>query len=114
MIIQLILPSKPSHSLTRTTTDRAVVSFGAILVLLRVASEVGRVLDGDDAAWVRAVVSLTSRGRGGMTGCWGVAHWASRGAEGEVGSSEGRRLTVEASEVVRMWCFGDGSTIVGV
>jgi hypothetical protein len=49
-----------------------------------------------------------------MTGCWGVAHWASRGAEGEVGSSEGRRLTVEASEVVRMWCFGDGSTIVGV
>ncbi len=82
-------------------------------MLLRVASEVGRVLDRDGAAWVRAVVSLTSRGRGGMTGCWGVAHWASKGVEGEVWDSGGWRLMVEASEVVMMWCGQDGS-IVGV
>lgn len=83
-------------------------------MLLRVASEVGRVLDGDVAAWVGAVVPLTSRGRGGIIGrCWGIAHWASKGVEGEVWDHGGWKLIVEASEVVRMWCGQDGS-IIGV
>jgi len=69
VIIQLILPRKTPHSLTRTTTDRAAVFLGTILVLLFVASEVGGVLDRDIAAWVGAMVPHASRGRGGITGC---------------------------------------------
>jgi len=68
VIIQLILPSKTPQSFTRTATDRAAVLFGTILVFLRVTSEVGRVLDGDVAAWVGAVVPFSGRGRGGIVG----------------------------------------------
>ena len=50
VIIQLILPSKAPHSLKRTATDRAAVFLRTNLVLLRMAMEVGRVLDGDVAA----------------------------------------------------------------
>jgi len=115
VIIQFILPGKTPHTYTRTSTDRAVIFLGAILVLFCVASEVGGVLDGDGAAGVGTVVSLAGKGRGGIVGrCWGVAHWASRGAEGEAGSNKGWRLMVEASEVLMIRCFGHGSTIIGV
>lgn len=72
MIIQLIIPRKTPHSITRTATNRAVMFLGTILVLLRVASEVRGVLDGDVAAWVRAVVPLAGRGRAGIT----VSRWS--------------------------------------
>lgn len=79
------------------------------------ASEIGGVLDGGFAARVKAVVPLASRERDGMTGSrWGVAHGPRGGAEGEGGSDECWRLIVEASEGVKLWCDGDGSTIVGV
>lgn len=106
MIIQFVLPSKPPHTLTGAVTDRAAVFLGAILVLLRVASEVGGVLDGDVAAWVKAMISLASKGRGGMTGyCRDVARWG-RGAERQAGRGEGWRVIVEPSEVVNMWSAG--------
>ncbi len=64
---------------------------------------------------MKAVVPLASRGQDGMTGSrWGVAYWARGGAEGEGGSDECWRLMVEASEGVKMWVGGDGSTIIGV
>lgn len=104
MIIQFVLPRKPPDTLTRAATDRAAVFLGAIFMLLRVASEVGGVLDGDVAAWVSTVVPLASKGRRLINGCrWGVGRRAGEGVQGEGRSREGWRLIVEASEVVNMW-----------
>lgn len=64
MVIELILPSKTLFSMARAVPHWAVELLWAAFMLPGMACKVADALDGDVAAWVRALMALI-----GVRGC---------------------------------------------